>query len=216
MGSSILKANNEERNNIMFKLIFGLIWTAISSLVAFMMYANKGGTIEVNGEVVSQAEFNSMLFPKLFIGLFIFIGLFMIFSGLKEIFTNIQTNKLGVETYGIVTDIRPTGSYVNGKPELKAEVLVYIDDYNIETYEEIIGFDRMKYKIGDYVKVKHHNKDINIVEETREDYIPMDIKDLLDNESEGVLNTKTFDSNFSIIGGSKETIIIDGVEYVRK
>ena len=73
-----------------------------------------------------------------------------------------------------------------------------------------------KYKIGDYVKVKHHNKDINIVEETREDYIPMDIKDLLDNESEGVLNTKTFDSNFSIIGGSKETIIIDGVEYVRK
>lgn len=201
----------------MFKLIFGLIWTAFSVFIAFMMYGNVAGTITVNGEVVSQAEFNSMLWPKLFIGLFIIVGLILCFSGIKEIFTNMQTNKLGVETYGVIIDLRPSGSYVNGKPELKAEVAVYINDYNIESYEEIIGFDRLKYKPGDYVKVKHHNKDINIIEKINEDYLPIEIKEVLDNEVGhiGRIEDRFYDSEFGA-NTSEETIIVNGIEYVRK
>ena len=201
----------------MFKLIFGLIWTAFSVFIAFMMYGNVAGTITVNGEVVSQAKFNSMLWPKLFIGLFIIVGLILCFSGIKEIFTNMQTNKLGVENYGVIIDLRPSGSYVNGKSELKAEVAVYIDDYNIESYEEIIGFDRLKYKPGDYVKVKHHNKDINIIEKINEDYLPMEIKEVLDNEVGhiGRIEDRFYDSEFGA-NTSEETIVVNGIEYVRK
>lgn len=165
----------------MFHLFFGIIWTAISVFIAFIMY-NTNGTVEVNGRPVSHEEFNAMLWPKIFIGIFICIGIVFIIVGLKKIITNILTRTIGTETYGLITNVYPSNVTVNGRPQLMADVLVVVND-RINRYSETIGFDWNKYRIGDFVLIKIYKKDINIVRLVNRNEVPYEIIPLLENDN---------------------------------
>ena len=164
----------------MFQLIFGIIWTAFSVFMAFSMY-NSEGSIQVNGRPVSQEEFNQMLFPKIFIGIFILIGVIFMCIGLKKIITNILTHTVGEEAHGLVIRVYPSGTRVNGRPELKADVLVVVDNL-VNRYSEIIGFDWNKYRAGDFVLIKHYKKDINIKGRIDRRNVPYQTVQLLEND----------------------------------
>ena len=146
----------------MFELIFGIIWTIITAFITFAFYGTTGD-VTVNGSLVSHEEFSAMLWPKLFFGIFWLVGFFMLFRGLRKIIRDTSTNIKGEECFGKVCDIYNSGSYVNGRPELKADILVYIDSIQeTKIVSEIIGFNMYKYRIGSYVKLKYKLKEDKI------------------------------------------------------
>lgn len=168
----------------MFHLFFGIIWTLIIAVITFVFYGNTGGTITVNGEIVSQAEFNSMLFPKIFLGLFWIIGIFFIIKGAKKILIDRRTSLSGEETFARIIDMYPSGASVNGIPEIKADFCVYIPSLNdTEIISEILGLNVMKYQIGSYLSVKYFEGDININDIVAGEQIPYEIKENLDNDA---------------------------------
>ena len=189
----------------MFELFFGIIWNVFMAVFTWVFYYSNTGTITVSDELVSQEEFSVVLMPKIFIGLFWAIGLFMMFKGIKKIIRDSSTNIKGEVCFGRICDIYKTGSSVNGRPELKADVIVYISSINeTRIISEVIGFDKNKYRCGDYVQLKYYNGDINFQGNIDNSIVPFHIQE--------ELSKSLSESNLNL----KDTIIIDGVEYVRK
>lgn len=187
----------------MFEIIFGIIWLLITGMVTLGFYSGTASTITVNGQLVSQEEFNAMLGPKLFMGIFWAVGIIMIIIGLRKIIKNAQTDKFGEICYGRIIDIRRSGAYVNNVPELKAIVTVYIESLGTtEDVEEVIGLaTKRKYQVGDYIEGKYYNGDINIDSYVPENVIPLHIQEKLKDLR---------------ISANEDEIMVDGVKYVRK
>lgn len=187
----------------MFEIIFGIIWLLITGMVTLGFYSGTADTITVNGQLVSQEEFNAMLGPKLFMGIFWAVGIIMIVVGLRKIIKNAQTEKFGEVCYGRIIDIRRTGARVNNVPELKAIIMVYIESIgSVEEIEEVIGLaTKRKYNVGDYIEGKYYNGDVNIDSYIPENIIPLHIQDKLKDLR---INT------------NEDEIMVDGVKYVRK
>lgn len=144
--------------------------------------------------------------------IFFIVGVIFACKGAKKLISDHQTDKYGTQAYGIVSDILPTGTSVNGVPELKANVFIYKEDGSVESYAEVIGFSADKYKPGDFLLVKHYKNDINILQQVNQESISDEVKTALC-EAAGVHNNT---SNLHIDGNMADTIIIDGTEYVRK
>lgn len=193
----------------MFELIFGGFWTAITAFITFAFYGGlSGGTISVNGVPVSQAEFNSMLMPKIFFAIFWIIGLSFLFKGLKKLFANTATTISGKETYGYVVDIMDSNCYVNGRPVYNVKIAIIEQGGQFGEYIESSGMDYNKYPIGSYVKVKHHKKDINILGEAREYDVPLKLKNYIEEKYSTKIGMGT-----EIAG--EDVIYIDGIKYVK-
>lgn len=190
----------------MSELIFGVIWTIFIAFFTLGAYGTNGN-VTVNGNLVSHDEFSSMLFPKIIIGLFWVIGFWLIFQGLKKIIKDSTTNKNGEICFGKICNIYHSGTYVNGYPELKADILVFIPStQETKTISEIIGFDINKYQIDSYVRLKYYNGDVNIEDVVDSSILPLNAQDIL------VSSRNTENYNMAL----NDTIVIDGVEYVRK
>lgn len=167
-------------DNKMFELIFGIMWTVIVAIVTLSFYM-PGGTIKVNGQIVSQNEFNEMLWPKLFLGLFWLIGIIMIIIGLKKLLVNAKTSIRGKLTYGVVIDILETNMYSNGNPQLKADVAVIMEDKSIKRFQEVIGYSYNKYRIGELISVKYCGNDINIGGIASENQLSYNDREIVEN-----------------------------------
>ena len=134
----------------MFNFLFGLLWTAIVTPI-FITY------------LVNSGEQSRDLFVLAFLVVFEVIGLFLTIIGLRKIIKDSKTKKYGIKCYGVVKGIKITGSYVNENPEYKA-ILDFVnpETNQLETIEEIIGFDCDKYPIDSCVLCKYYQGDINI------------------------------------------------------
>ena len=185
----------------MFELFFGILWTLISGFSTLIFCMSD--TVIVNGQDVSKEEFSILLWPKLFFGLFLLIGIIFIVIGVIKIIRNRNTDLYGEECYGRICNIYNSGAYVNGRAELKADVLVYIESLACtKTISEVIGFDYNKYPIGSYVRCKYFNDDINVESIVNYEDIPIIISEMLPKNN--------------VIANESDTILVDGVEYVRK
>ena len=78
------------------KIIFGFFWTGGIFIVTTAFY-NTTGDILVNGNQVTQEEFASMLFPKIFFGIFWLIGISTIISGMIDCFKIPNSNSIKKE-----------------------------------------------------------------------------------------------------------------------
>ncbi len=183
----------------MFKFLFGLAWTAFITPMFIMC-------LVVPGEQRGGVDMNLFLF-SVFI-LFEAIGLYMLISGLRKIIKDIKTKIYGIRSYGIVSDIQVTGAYVNGKPEYKA-ILDFVnpETNQLETIEEIIGFNYNKYPIDSYVQCKYYQGDINLEDRVSENEIPEEIKKYLVSGQQ-----EPNDSNLEF-SADREYVTIDGVQY---
>ena len=172
----------------MINLIMGLIWTSMTLIFTI--------PILLDGQILAM----------LFISIFWIVGIYLIKTGLQEVRTNKATDNFGEECFGIITDIYETGTYVNSVPELKAELKAYIPSLGrtISAAEKIGLADKViEYDIGTYVLLKYYNGDVNIIYSVDEMILPADAK----LELSQVAPQQT---------SVQDTIIIDGVEYVRK
>jgi hypothetical protein len=199
----------------MFELIFGLFWTAITVTIALAFFGgDPNRIIYVNDVPTPRSEFAKEPFFICFFAIFFIVGIAMIVIGVRKIMQNAATAAVGAETYGVVIDVYPSGSSVNGRPILNADVIIVEENGITGRYTESIGMDYNKYKPGQFVKVKHYKKDINILEKVEPHTVPYHIKDKIDAESGLVDN---YNSDYNIGGtGAADTITINGVEYVRK
>lgn len=164
----------------MFEFIFGLIWSLFMIPFTWGLYFGNGN-IQVNGQMVTQDEFNAMLFPKIFTVTFWIIGIFFMFYGLKKTIRNIKTSKNGIECFGKIIKIYPSGKYINGKPELKADFACYIETENkIEILSEVIGLNQYRFPRRAWFKLKYYEGDINVEKILNEEQVPLNIVDMID------------------------------------
>ena len=178
----------------MSDLIFGIVWTSITTLCFIPFFISLFASKSFSGP--------SALFVFLFFALFYSIGIWMLTRGIKKIKKDKATEKNGIYTYGKVIRIGRTGTYVNGCPELKAKIATYIpQERRAIDFDEIIGFAPAKYNIGDYLILQYYDGDVNIIEKTMPNNLPIDQKEMIDS-----LYPTT---------NSEDEIIIDGVKYRR-
>lgn len=147
----------------MFKLIFGLVWTAFT-IFALVAFTSPAGT---SGQSGSGSAWVVLI-------VFLVIGIFLTLKGLKQVVADIMTKVKGIEIFGVVTDIKETGAHVNNRPELKAKIAAILPDRTVREFYEIIGFNYTKYKLGEVVKLKHYKNDVNILEIMQDSWLSYD------------------------------------------
>ena len=169
----------------MFKLKFGAIWTIFTTIVfAIFIFVPASAR---NGDEVS-------LVPVLVLGLFEVVGIFLLVSGAKQVIKDKKTSKYGIQCYGIIREILPTGSYVNNRPEYKAIIdFVNPESQQVQTLEEIVGFDYNKFPVGYYVMCKYYEGDINLEYPVDESQAPEDVKKQLQVVAQGPVYTYSAD-----------------------
>ena len=132
----------------MFLFLFGLFWTLFTMIFIVTFFVS--GSVDI--------------VAFLLILVFLVVGIVMMIIGGRQLIKNYKTNKYGEICYGIIKNVYPDGSYVNNKPEYKADVIVYIESQNKkETITEIIGFHPEKYPEDTFVELKYYEGDINFL-----------------------------------------------------
>lgn len=183
----------------MFQLIFGIIWTSFVTPIFIMC-------LVIPGEQRNGADMNLFLF--IFFLVFEAIGIFLIAGGSKKIIKDRKTKKHGKPCYGMVIGILESGTYVNGSPEYKATLqFVNPENNQLETIEEIVGFDYNRYPIDSFVQCKYYEGDINLESLVPEDVIPEEIKNQL------IMNRQEHNESNLEFSDDKEYVVIDGVQY---
>lgn len=172
----------------MFELIFGIIWTLFSSIFVFVTFISE----------------DVPLLFKFMMCIFLIIGIIMIIKGLQKVIKNMKTNNYGEICYGYIQNVYPDGSYVNGMPEYKADILTYIPSTNsTETISEIIGFNPMKYPTDSYVIGKYYEGDINLEEIVNNfEQLPINVQNCFSNIEEEKKKIE-------------DIVVINGVRYKR-
>lgn len=191
----------------MFELFFGLFWEAITTFISVTFLATGGITQE------------GSLFLIIFFTVFHAIGIFMLVKGIRKIIRDNKTNKLGEECYGCVIDLHPNGNYVNGSPQLNAKVLIYVkSEAQTKEIEEYAGTGISKYNVGEYIKVKYYNNDINFIGKVTENEIPLDVKNYIYRETPPIVppQAQTPQQQGPIVYYESQDIVqVDGVRYKR-
>ena len=200
----------------MYKLKCGIMWLLTTGFVMFAMYGGlgPGGTLTVNGEIVTQEQFNELLWPKIFFGVFLLAGFWILFLGIKEHITNTKTNMHGKESYGLITNITPTGVRVgrHHRRELKADVLVITEGNQIKIFTKVIGFSPVKYSVGTYLVVKYYKDNINIIRQVLPQEVPETMKSCLYDTNNFVapVNNDSTDSDWDA-----EIYSLNGIKHNR-
>ena len=198
----------------MTNIIFGIIWTAFTSVFAFVIFASSISTSNVNGDPTG-ASFNlepGLLIPLIILTVFFIIGIVIIVSGVKKLIKDSKTKKFGIPCYGRIQNLQPTGTYVNEQPEYKAILDVINPNTNqVERIEEVVGFNYYKFPIGSFVMCKYYNGDINFENKIEPGEVPGNYKDKLkpiDYETDFGCPNFEFSED-------REYVTIDGVKYKR-
>ena len=180
----------------MFFLLFSIIWLIICSLF-FIPFIVIG---EISKIII-------------FIIFFYGIGIFLLYKGLVEFIRNRKTSKNGEICYGVVERLETTGSTLNGNPEYKAIVNLYVESQNkVISCSDKIGFKPEKYSEGKCVKLKYYEGDINFIEgniafENISSNAQFYLKDYIYNKEE-----QTY-INSSVVYLNDNVIEVNGVKY---
>ena len=201
----------------MFNLIFGIVWTLFSSIFFVIIVISSFTTSSNLGDAGLKFNF-SMIIPVIMISIFLIVGVVLIVKGAKKVIKDSKTKKYGVPCYGIVQNISQTGAYVNERPEYKAILDIVNPNTNqIESIEEIVGFNYNKYPIGSYVYCKYYEGDINIENNIGINELPGSYKDMLKpiNYTSNASNTYNNSMGYTdiVFSDDREYVTIDGVKY---
>lgn len=170
--------NTHKNINGKFEFQFGAIWTGF--MAVFTILAIFGG-----------AGVNLIAIPIL--GLFWYIGIYVLKNGLKKMKADIATENFGEECFGRIYELSSAGS-TNGNTFYRANIIAYLPNEGIvKTFQEDIGYNFYEFPEGSYVRLKYFQDDVNIIEIANENIIPEKVKSKLvipekRNEVDGVSN----------------------------
>ncbi len=180
----------------MLQFKFGLAWTCLTTAVLIWM-------VFIPQETRTGGPMSIPL--ALFLVALEGVGVYFIVKGLETVIKDRKTDKFGDQTIGRILDISPTGSDVNGRPELKATIVAYLPEYSIaKVFYEIIGTAPAKIDVGSYVTLKYFDDDVNIIKKLAEENVPENIAKVI-NEKHFKTNIK-LDKNGEAIDVSKVNI----------
>ena len=181
----------------MDKLIFGLVWEIFSGLMCFIFLYFGGFD----------------LFIFLFFLIFLVVGGIVLWQGIKDVTKNKKTDFKGEICYGVITSIDAdrTSVQVNGNCQYRATVEFYYPPVNgTMSLSELYGYKMHKHYVGECVKIKYYNNDINIIEGN------IDINTLPYNIQDSLMGVKQNNAvPEGLYTGEENVIIINGVKYVR-
>ena len=183
----------------MFELIFGIVWLSFCSIIFIPIFI-----MEFVSKSSQEILLIQLLIFLLVAALFYGIGIWSLIKGIKKAVKDSKTKKYGIETFGKILHIKSTGNYVNGIPELAAEIATYdseINDFLIIT-ESIGGYNNSQYQLGTYVELKYYEDDINIIR-------------VIDSSNISSFLLKKLDEKYPINELNPKELIIDGVRYIR-
>ena len=107
---------------------------------------------------------------------------------------------------------------LNDVPELKGEFTVFNPStYQIDNVSEVLGIGAFKYQVGQVVKVKYYDGDINIIEIVDISEVPGDASKFFTTpvaSTPSVVGSAT-SSSLAGITNPADIIEIDGVKYKR-
>lgn len=185
----------------MIELLMGIVFLGMSGLFSVV--------------TIMDGEFGVFLF----LTPFWLAGGWLLYTGIKKVLTNIKTNKLGMDTYGLVVDFTETGTYVNGYPVWCAHVLVFVGN-RVQRFREEVGTDP-RFDVGDFVRVKHYENDINVEERESMYSIPSHIREMLELAAPVAIlkhdvNINNAPQKYKDFVVTEDSVIIDGVSYPRQ
>lgn len=187
------------------QLIFGCVFLVFALILVLAFYAGSGD-VTVMGEVYSHEEFQAMLLPKLILGLFILLGLFLIVLAIVKMIKKGAVKRKGLLTYGLIVDLQEaiptygglhsdlsnknyTGAYGERRrfqrhyerSDLIASILVINDAGELKSYQENIGFNISgTLNVNDFLSIKYHEGQIAIVGKAGPYEIPPEAKERLE------------------------------------
>lgn len=159
----------------MYELFMGLVMTVLTAWIIYETAKSGGLTLT----------------PMMLLGLFLFLGLGLIFTSIKKMIADKKTNAYGEYRYGMVVRVFPSGAKDDKADIMNAEIIVVQSGGVIGVYVESMRTNHNKYRVGQYVYVKHYGNDINIISKIEADGVPKDVRDKI-----------------------AASVVIDGVEYV--
>lgn len=152
--------------NGLFLTTFGCFWTYITAYITYMMYSGTATSISVNGTIVSQSEFNEMLLPKLFMGVFWIVGLITIIQGIRELIKYYIFNNNAIESYGLILENEELNN-PNIDDEENEDCIIYnvkmliMKGNNYEVYTKKDVFTT--YPVGSLIELKYYKDNIEIL-----------------------------------------------------
>ena len=166
----------------MIKILVGVIWTFCTTFFAVVIIISTISTGNVNGDP-SGLTYNiepGLLIPLFMIIILFIIGIIIIISGIRKIIKDSKTKKLGIICYGVIKNLKQTGTYYNEEPEYKALIDVINPNTNqLEHIEEVVGFNYNKFPIGSFVMCKYYEGDINFEHKIEPSEVPSSYREIL-------------------------------------
>lgn len=98
--------------------------------------------------------------------------------GAKRLMTDVKTQVHGVERIGVVAEVKSAWGDANGNPFQTVHVGVLQPDNSIVHFHAPLRIGE-QYDIGDFVYVKQHEKDINVLRLVESTELPIDTARLL-------------------------------------
>lgn len=159
-----------------FKVVFGCIWSAATIIIGISIIVGLEG----------YAGEKEIAFVICYLAIFLAIGLFVTFLGVRKYIMDVKTEKFGELCYGLVQRVKISGKDSEDGKYIKARVKVYIQSYDVvdEAEEEVLcekSTDENDYAEGDFVRVKYYNGDINFVSKIASPFdIPEEVRERLE------------------------------------
>lgn len=158
-------SNTHQNINGKFEFQFGTIWTAFMFIFTIIIIFS------------SIESFNLMAIP--FLGMFWYIGIYLLKSGLRKMKADAATEDFGEECFGRICELSSTGS-TNGNTFYRATIIAYLPKEGIvKTFQEDIGYNYYEFPEGSYLRLKYFQDDVNIKEIINENIIPEKVRNRL-------------------------------------
>ena len=110
-------------------LLFPVFWLSITAVVTYFFYFVPS-EVYVNGVPMQHAEFVTLLWPKIFLGIFWLIGIIMLIRGLQYLFVRRRRFAAHKEQQNISNSVIPglELEIARSKPDKNARIIDQIEN----------------------------------------------------------------------------------------
>ncbi len=176
------------------QLIFGCVFLVLSLVLCLSFYTGSG-EITVLGEVYTAEAFKSLPLPRLILGFFVLLGLFLIALAIKKLVKKGAIKNKGISTYGFVVGmtgpVPMSGRSGFSKALLRrtlnwVDILIIDDAGELKSYREPISYSKMGshyrylYNVHDFLNIKYLEGRIAIIGKVAPYDVPAEIREKLE------------------------------------
>lgn len=163
--------------------VIGTFWCLFIIFIAFLQYNGTATNIMVGDKIVTQEEFNAMLYPKIFLLLFFLLGFSLFIYGIKTLIECYIFNKNAVQSYGLILSNEDSGKreWNADYPVYNIKILIMKDDNNFEVCVDNITSRLPVYPVGSLIILNYYKDKVDILGYTDRKDFPDELIDYVNN-----------------------------------